>query len=227
MLQSCHLVWDRDNYNFIVQDYDLAPPKPCMDGEPNYEDMPVGMKPDNGYFGAYDVRKAAYWAIFAGAHGHTYGANSVFQCWDGHLPDRFGARRPWQEALALPGGAQMQHARRLLESRPFLTRIPDQTLLLSNPGIGMNHTRATRACDGSYAFIYSAAGQPFTVDLARLAGDTIVAYWFDPRLGLAQPIGRLTGGTAHEFVPPTYGADNDWVLVLDDAAKGFEMPVSD
>src|SRR5437868_7308930 len=41
--QSSHMVWNRDNYNFIAQDYDHAPPKPCMDGEPNYEDMPVHM----------------------------------------------------------------------------------------------------------------------------------------------------------------------------------------
>ena len=53
-----------------------------MDGEPNYEDMPVHMRPENGYLGAYDARKAAYWALFAGAHGHTYGANGVFQFWN-------------------------------------------------------------------------------------------------------------------------------------------------
>jgi hypothetical protein len=47
-----------------------------------------------------------------------------------------------------------------LEARSPLDRIPDQSLLLSNPGLGTRHTRATRAVDGGYALIYSAAGEP-------------------------------------------------------------------
>lgn len=224
MFQSCHLVWDRDNYNFIAQDYDLAPPTPCMDSEPNYEDMPVGMRPENGYFGAYDVRKAAYWALFAGAHGHTYGANGVFQFWNGTERDVFNPRLPWHEALALPGAFQMGHVRRLLESRPILARIPDQSLLVSNPGIGTHHTRATRADDGSYAFIYSAAGHRFAVDLGKLADRTIVGYWYNPRTGTANALGSIPAGGVREFTPPTHGADNDWVLVLDDEACAFIAP---
>jgi hypothetical protein len=224
MLQSSHLVWDRDNYNFIAQDYDLAPPRPCMDGEPNYEDMPVGMRPENGYFGAYDARKAAYWALFAGAHGHTYGANGVFQFWSGTERDVFTPRLLWHEALTLPGASQMGHVRRLLESRPMLARIPDQSLLVSNPGVGTHHTRATRADDGSYAFIYSAAGHRFTVDLGKLAGRTIVGHWYDPRTGAANALGSVPAGGVREFTPPTHGADNDWVLVLDDEARAFVAP---
>jgi hypothetical protein len=180
-------VWDRDNYNFVAYDYGLDPPKPCMDSEPNYEDMPVTLRPGNGTFGAYDARKAAYWALFAGAHGHTYRANGVFQFWDGQSPDIFAARLPWSEALDLPGAAQMGHVRRLLESRPFLDRIPDQRLLLSNADTGTNHIRATRAEDGSYALIYSAAGLPFTVDTPRLSGSTLTVHWYDPRSGTALP----------------------------------------
>ena len=58
------------------------------------------------------------------------------------------------------------------------------------------HTRATRADDGSYAFIYSASGQPFTVDLGKLAGRTISAYWYDPRTGTAHALGSFAAGTA-------------------------------
>jgi hypothetical protein len=224
MLQSSHLAWDRDNYNFIAQDYDLAPPRPCMDGEPNYEDMPVGMRPENGYFGAYDARKAAYWALFAGAHGHTYGANGVFQFWSGTERDVFTPRLAWREALTLPGASQMGHVRRLLESRPMLARIPDQSLLVSNPGVGTHHTRATRADDGSYAFVYSAAGHRFTVDLGKLAGRAIAGHWYDPRTGTANVLGGVPAGGVREFTPPTHGADNDWVLVLDDETRAFVAP---
>jgi Protein of unknown function (DUF4038)/Putative collagen-binding domain of a collagenase len=226
MLQSCHLAWDRDNYNLIARDYARAPTKPCLDGEPNYEDMPMNMRPENGYFAAYDARKSAYWALFAGAHGHTYGANGVFQFWDARQPDRFHPRRPWHEALALPGASQMVHARRLLESRPFLRRVPDQSLLVSDPGTGTDHVQATRADDGSYAFVYSASGQPFAIDLGKLSGQTIAASWFDPRTGTAHPAGRFPRGSSRAFVPPAEGRDNDWVLVLDDEARGFPAPGS-
>src|SRR5215213_5146352 len=214
-LQSSHMVWDRDNYNFIRQDYDFVPPKPCMDGEPNYEDMPVAMLPENGYFGAYDVRKAAYWALFAGAHGHTYGANGVFQFWNGTDRDVFNPRKPWHAAIALPGASQMQYVRQLLEARSPLDRIPDQSLLLSNPGLGTCHTRATRAADGSYALIYSAAGEPFTLDLGKLCGPALIGSWHDPRTGIAHVLGRFPASGTFTFSPPSRGVDNDWVLALD------------
>jgi hypothetical protein len=224
MLQSSHEVWDRDNYNWIWKDYDLVPTKPCMDSEPNYEDMPVAGRPEHGYYAAYDARKAAYWALFAGAHGHTYGANGVFQFSKSAEPDRFGSRRPWNEAIALPGATQMGYARRLIESRPFLKRIPDPRLLVSPPGQGTDHTRATRGIDGSYAFVYSASGKPFSLDLRRLSGSRIRASWFDPRVGTATSFDSFPTGATHEFRPPTHGPDNDWVLVLDDEAAGFEAP---
>ena len=190
-------------------------------GEPNYEDVHPSFRPEHGVFDAYDARKAAYWALFAGAHGHTYGANGVFQFWDGEAPDRFNAPKPWQEAIQLPGAAQMSHARHLLEARPFLSRVPDPQLLLSAPGLGADHTRATRGADGGYALIYSGAGRPFTVDLGRLSGQSIAATWFDPRTGEATAAGRVPGGRAHDFGPPSSGRGHDWVLVLDDEDRAY------
>lgn len=223
MLQSGHAARNVANYEGITQDYNRIPVKPCMDGEACYEDHPVNWKPANGYFEAYDVRKTAYWALFAGAHGHTYGANGIFQFWRPGQPDRFSARLPWQEALQLPGAAQMQHARKLLESRPFFERIPDQSLLVSGPAMETDHIRATRAEDGSYAFIYTAAGRPVTIDLGKLSGATVVAHWYDPRQGTYRRQGDFATGRLQEFRPPSAGAGNDWVLVLDDAARAFAV----
>jgi hypothetical protein len=182
---------------------------PLHDGDP--------LRPQHGYFDAYDARKAAYWALFAGAHGHTYGANGVFQFSKSGEPDRFRSRRPWNDALALPGATQMGYARRLIESRPFLERIPDPSLLSSAPRLGTDHIRATRGNDRSYAFVYSASGKPFSVDLRKLSGQTIRAAWFDPRQGTSETFGSFPTSQVREFSPPTQGRDNDWVLVLDEA----------
>jgi hypothetical protein len=227
MQQSGHGAYSVDNYNRIAGDYARTPAKPCMDGEPCYEDHPVRQGPEGAYFDAYDARKLAYWALFAGAHGHTYGANGVFQFWTPDQEDRFGVRRPWQEAMNLPASVQMQHARRLLESRPFLTRVPDQSLLRSDPGTGGAHVRATRASDGSYALVYTPLGEPVRVDMAKLSGEAAIAYWYDPRDGSARRIESLPADNEQEFTPPSSGPGNDWVLVLDDAARGFGTPGED
>lgn len=222
MWQSGH-ARNRDNYACIAADYALSPSKPCMDAEPGYEDHPAGFNGDNGYLDDYDCRKSLYFALFAGAHGHTYGCHSI---WQMARPDRAplsACRRPWHEALHLPGAAQMQHAKNLLLSRPFLSRVPDQSLIVGDAGAGTHHVQATRNDDGAYALVYVPSGKPVTLDLAKLGGDTLAVHWFNPRTGTAEhveTIARISG--PREFAPPALGPD--WVLVLDDAARNFSRP---
>lgn len=111
-----------------------------------------------------DVRKALYLALFAGVHGHTYGCNPVWQMWDYGRQPVIWARRPWHEAMHLRGSGQVQHAKALLLSRPFLTRIPDQLLIASEEGKGAHHVQATCSA-GSYAFVYIPTGAIFGVRL--------------------------------------------------------------
>ncbi len=225
MYQTGH-ARDNANYDLIARDYALTPVKPCLDAEPGYEDHPNGFKPENGYLNDYDVRKSAYWALFAGACGHTYGCHDIWQFFD--PKGRFGpvssARTPWREAINLPGANQMRHARALIESRPFLSRVPDQSILVSEAGAGANRVQAARDSGGSYAFIYSAAGAPVTVDLSKISGAKIRAWWFDPRDGSSRTAGEYPNTSKQQFTPPASGTDNDWVLVLDDAAKNFSAP---
>ncbi len=225
MIQSGHSEKHLPNYRMVAADYARDPIKPTLDGEPRYEDHPVDWKPDEkGWFDDYDVRQAAYWALFAGALGHTYGCHDI---WQFHAPGRKPisfARTPWQEALDLPGAAQMGHARRLIESRPFLSRIPDQALLACEEGIGDAHLRATRCAEGRYAMVYvPAADQTVAVHLDPLAGEAANAWWFDPRTGEATPIEQeLPARGTREFVSPEQGPD--WVLVLDAAERDFPPP---
>jgi hypothetical protein len=59
----------------------------------------------------------------------------------------------------------MAHLRQLIESRPFFSRVPDQLLLASEAGQGTDHVQATLG--EGYLFVYSASGQPFTLNMAR------------------------------------------------------------
>lgn len=222
LAQSGHECRALPNYEIVARDYALQPAKPCLDGEPRYEDHAVNWKPAQlGYFDDYDARQAAYWAVFAGACGHTYGCHPIWQFLDsGHTPIGF-ARRPWREALELPGASQMGYLRRLMESRPMLSRVPDQTLL-AEAGVGPTHRRACRG-DG-YWFVYLPQGGRVTVRLAGWRGAQLRTWWYDPRTGRAIDAGWCAPQTEMAFTAPWEGPSADAVLVLDDATRSFAEP---
>lgn len=226
MLQSGHHARNIPNYEMVERDYERKPVKPCMDGEPRYEDHPINWDPKNGWFTDYDVRQAAYWALLAGAHGHTYGCHDIWQMYDPskHQPISH-ARTPWREALKFPGASQMRYVKALMLSRQPLLRVPDQLLIVSDVGRGKEHIRAARGADGSYAFVYLPVPKPVTVNLEKLSGKRLRAWWFNPRNGQAQVIGEFARNGEKAFTPPSGDSpEEDWVLVLDEVGKRYRKP---
>ncbi len=223
MIQSGHHERDGANYNMIAQDYNLTPVKPCLDAEPRYEDHPCNWQPEKlGWYDEYDVRKAVYWSVFAGAAGVTYGCHDIWQFYESPRQPVGFARTPWREGLKLPASGQMQHLRRLIEARPYLTRIPYQSLIVGEPGKKGDHMRATRDASGSYAFLYIPSGKNVLVNLEKISGDKVKASWFDPRTGKSSAAGEFSNRGTREFASPLVGTD--WVLILDDAGKNFPAP---
>jgi hypothetical protein len=140
MIQSSHTGRGSDNGGNVEHDRALEPRKPTLDGEPRYEAITVDfyMRGANPAlrFDDYDVRLAAYRALLAGAAGHTYGNNNVWQVWAPGREPVLGADTPWSEAVDHPGAFQMGHVRRLFESRPWETLVPSgrATSLPFRPG---------------------------------------------------------------------------------------------
>lgn len=215
-------VWD-----WIARDYAMTPRKPTLDLEPNYEDHPYNPWPEwdpaNGYFRDLDVRKQVYRSVFAGACGVTYGHHAVWSFANARNGTINHADRDWIDAMQRPAGRQMQFLRALMESRPFFSRVPDQSLILGDAGSGGQHVQATRDRDGSYALVYLPAQDVnVSLDLRKLNADRIRAWWYDPRTGIGTPIGRMNGGVEEQFRTPPYGPD--WVLVLDDEKADYLPP---
>ncbi|MEA3224652.1 MAG: glycoside hydrolase family 140 protein [Planctomycetota bacterium] len=201
-------------WEVIAADYNRLPAKPVIDMEAWYEghldDMPVAST--NCRATAWHCRRRAYFVIFAGSFGHTYGAEGLAYQIKGDS---------WKQGLRLPGGEDMGHITRLLSSpeRPFLKLIPDQSLITRGQSRSYDsHKQAARASDGIYAYVYSADGSNFSVDLTRLGskGKAIEAKWFNPRTGMYQEAGGpYDRATSQSFDPPgSPAADNDWILVL-------------
>lgn len=215
---------NRPSWELIQRDYDRSPAKPVLDGEPGYEDHAAGFNMDNGYLDDYDARKSLYWSLFAGSSGHTYGCHAIWQFGSPKRPLVNFTRRGWIEGKDLPGAFQMQYGRKLMLSRPYLTRVPDQSLILSENKGGTHHVQATRDQAASYAMVYIPSQQQVKIDLAKLAAKEVVAYWYDVRNGSSVVIGRFGNGQPREFTPPTGGPD--WVLVIDDASRAYPPPGS-
>jgi hypothetical protein len=254
MIQSRHMVLNR-TYDVIARDWDREPPKPVVEGESVYEgivDNLIAYAPGVPIIQAHDVRRAAYCAVFAGAAGYAYGSQGV---WSYSSPtpnappraDKKGSGYglpsiSFQEAMQRPAGTQMQYLRALIESRPMLTRIPDQFLIVDDPFSTTDRIQACRSSDLSYIFVYTSSGKPVRVRLRdkihdNLSGKAYKAWWYDPRKGTSTLIGQFPrtepgdrpadvrrNDISREFTPPSSGSGNDWVLVLDDVDKNFPPP---
>jgi hypothetical protein len=231
MRQNGHNAGYQESYDKTRADYDRKPVKPVLDGEPIYEDHPISFSAEkNGHSISADVRRPLYWDLFSGACGHTYGHHSVWQMWTKDRQPINNPLMPWSEAIDQPGAEQMQHARWLLESRPYLTRIPDDSIIVTGrvptsvPGAGRYRFVATRDEAGTYAMVYAPIGRSFRVKMSGIGGKEVVAWWYSPRTGEAKQIGSFPAEGEREFTPPDNGELLDWVLVLDDAAKAYPPP---
>jgi hypothetical protein len=229
MLQSGHSP-QSTNYAMIEMDYARTPVKPCLDGEPAYEYPPDAM-PAKRPVGAVQVRRNAYWALFAGAHGHTYGTHPIWQMYAPPHKPLWDVTTPWQDALDLPGAMKMAHLKALMLSRPFLSRIPDQNLVVDGQGDGLARVQATR--DGTpgqnnatYAMVYFPEHRQATIRTETLAASRLRGWWFNPREGKVTPLDTMTNKNRMPFTPPTNVPGQDWVLVLDDASRNYPQPGS-
>jgi hypothetical protein len=152
-----------------------------------------------------------------------------------YAPDKEPINRPlmpWFEAIDQPGAAQMIYGRLLMESRPFLSRIPDNSIIVTStvptsvPGAGVYQFVATRDQDGTYAMVYVPVGRKFSVRMDVIQGKEVNAWWYNPRNGSSKLIGKFANTGTKEFFSPEPGESTDWILVLDDASKNYPAPGS-
>jgi hypothetical protein len=229
MIQSGHggghdvPVWD-----LIQRDFNLKPTKPTLDAEPNYEDHPVNpwpvWNPENGYYRDYDVRKQTYRSVFSGACGVTYGHHSVWQFWSTREEKINHADRYWTEAIDRPGAFQVGYLKKLMESRPLLTRIPDQSIIVKGQGEKGEHICAFRDSSGSYEMVYIPVGKTITVNTTSINSEKLNGWWFNPRTAESIPVGIIANKSFLDITTPTTGFGNDWVLIIDNAEKNYKIP---
>jgi len=208
------LHYGENNWRYVNDDYKLIPIKPTLDGEPSYEGIPYGLHDGKEpYWNAADVRRYAYWSVFAGGCGFTYGHNAVMQFHTmGDTTASFFPTISWQDALQAEAAGEMQHLKKLMLSSNYFERVPDQSMVIEN---GKRYERILATRGSNYAFFYEYTGQSFKAALGKIAGNYVQAYWFNPKDGIKTSIGKFANKGTKLFDPPGDKQNgNDWVLIL-------------
>lgn len=223
MFQSGHRRYDQDdteraygedNYKFVQIDFKLKPAKPTLDGEPSYEGIPQGLHDTlQPLWNDNDLRRYAYWSVFSGAAGFTYGNNHIMQMHENHKKsEAYGSKTYWVDALNDPGAGQMIYVKDLMLKYSYFDRIPDESLI-ANQGEKYDYLVATRAED--YAMVYTYNGRTMALNMGKIKGAEVEASWYNPRNGTSTAIGTFKNEGVLEFDPLGDVQDgNDWVLVL-------------
>ena len=225
-IQSGH-GWAIPNYDFVAHDYNLLPVKPTLDMEARYENHPDVRTNTRKRVDAHQEREAAYWALLAGAAGHGYGCNDIWQFydeavtpyWKEYAHSTTWPNTHWRTAMNFAGATGVGLARKLLELLGWYRLVPDQSVIVKGQGEGEDHVVAARAEDGSVVVAYLPFGNPISIEVGRVSGGRVKAQWYDPRDGSWKHIGEYPSEGVREFVAPSSGEQDDWVLVLEDAEK--------
>lgn len=216
-------VWER-----LSNDYWRTPVKPVVDGEPTYDEHWLNFNKEDGITSDVHCRRYFYHEVFSGAFGHSYGTTGIWSFYDPSIPFKYAKEdvpaHSWRESLDLPSGQQMVYGKNLMMSRPYFTRIPDNSFVLDLYS-GHERINATRDRNGTYAMIYTEQGKPIRVNMTTIgSGNTLNAWWFNPRNGKSTFIGEVVKTPSYVFTPESDGMGNDWILVLDDPAAGYGEP---
>lgn len=203
-------VWEAIEYDYNKR-YN-GKPKPTLDAEAWYEN-----NKDFCEGSAFNIRRRAYFTLFAGAFGHTYGAGGI---WDG-LNSGQDCSSKAMDAINYPGASHMGYLSDFLHGlgEDFLKLTPNQSIVVEgNSDSYDSHIQASAAYDNTFALIYSATDAPYKVNLSKLVGSTISGIWYNPRTNkyLSEKKVLFTDKMKMQKVDPPgkLGAGNDWVLIL-------------
>lgn len=203
---------------------DHEPKMPVIDSEVNYEGI-LEMNRE-------EIQRAFFWiCVLSGAAGHTYGANGVWQVnrpGEPYGPSPHGMSwgdRPWEEAMNLPGSANLGEGKSILERYDWHRFEPHQDWIecwpngMYIPDIAHYFVPRCAGIPGKIRMIYTS---PLLGGLAKVVsiepGIAYRACWVNPSDGVRTEIGTVTPDKQGCWSPPSPPIFRDWVLVLESQA---------
>jgi len=164
------------------------------------------------------LRSQAYWSVLSGSTGHFFGNCPL---WHFGYSSSWCGLSDWVAQLNSAGSRSMTHVKSLFHSRQWHTLVPDVTHSVVTAGY--TDMASALTADSATLIAYMPSNRQVTVNLAKLSGTQVNAYWFIPSTGAAVSIGTYAKNGTRNFTPSVSG---DWVLVVDNADKGYPAPGS-
>ena len=168
--------WPENITRLTQQAYQRTPAKPVVNGEPfYYEDRQIQEDFDDRVF-----RSQPYWTFLAGGRGYTFGQHHVwfFDKNDQYLNFEQNSGVHWHQKLNTAGTRWTLRFANIMQSLPWWEMVPDSTLILSDRGQGTAEIVASRLPNGEQLTVYYPVNTSATVDVARLAQDTVTLTWY-------------------------------------------------
>lgn len=183
--------FEEDNYKYVREGF-VSSPKPILDGEPSYEGIVQGLHDfTQPYWTDKDVRRYAYWSVFAGACGFTYGHNAVMQFHSfGDKDANYGVREEWRTALFSKGSMEMQYLKRLMLSVDFTAGKPCDFLVADN---GEKYAHIACFAGENFLFAYDCENREFR--LKSPFDGNCEGFELDPSSGKEKFLGYFKRGT--------------------------------
>lgn len=208
---NCMAMFGEDNWKYANYDRAIST-KPTLDGEPSYEWVVQGLHDaTQPYWVAKDVRRYAYWSVFAGSAGHTYGDNSIIMFFDGHKDGViYGAKEYWKAALHHAGSGQMGYLKALIESVDYPNGRQADELVIG--GQKERYERIAVFAGEEYLLAYSFLGKDFALDTGKYMGKDV--WLFRPSTGIYSYYGKVEHDIFEYSEIPSHNEDTDIVVVI-------------
>jgi hypothetical protein len=216
MLQTGH--GDRKSLPSTVQAVTAAyaeePTMPVVNGEVAYEGIMETCREE--------VQRMMFWAsLLNGACGHSYGANGIWQVNQQGTPfgpsphGRSWGDTPWDEAMRLPGSAQLGRYRELLSRWEWWRIEPHPEWIEPRWSEDEHMLPHAAGIPGELRlmYIFNATPEPTVRRLEREA--SYRAHLVNPSTCEWQELGGATGNQDGDWRMPKIEVKRDWLVVLE------------
>jgi hypothetical protein len=218
MLQTGHSGYDSipKTLKLLTDAVAREPAMPVVDGEVNYEGFLHGT--------ADEVQRMAFYGcMLSGAAGHTYGANGIWQVNTRERPygpsphGNTWGNRPWDEAMALPGSAQLGLGKRIVLEHGWPEIEPHQEWveLAATLDDRWGHYAAGKAGRVRIIYTYRIVWNRSVRVKGIEPGVRYRAAYVDPSSGARHDLGEISPEANGSWLAPVHPELRDWLLVMD------------
>jgi hypothetical protein len=217
--------WWPIDHDYNRQNLPVLNAEPCYESHPIMNEYSFTRADGVSRFTDMHVRRAAYWSVFAGGAGITYGCYALWQMRREEddaveIPESAASAYSgdtipyWHQSLDYPGAFQIGILHRFILGLPESEkRVPANELLLSDNPMGDTHVRVLKHPDGKWVAAYVPGKQKITLDVRCFGVDGYEIYWFNPIYGITNKMSsEITESLILNMTTPKN--DQDWVLVL-------------